>query len=88
MLLISPFDKGPMRNIERRRQATAISSQPEQRWQVIRIVLPELTQNAAGEYIKIASLQGEDAKVAITTSAGIHARSTSSSRTARSARTN
>ncbi len=65
VLLINPFDKTSMRNIEKALRDSDFGANPSNDGQVIRIVLPELTQERRREYIKVARHKGEDAKVAI-----------------------
>ena len=64
-LLISPFDKGAMREIEKALRDSDFGANPSNDGQVIRITLPELTQERRREYIKIAKSKGEDGKVAV-----------------------
>ncbi|GAB4076788.1 ribosome recycling factor [Nostocoides australiense] len=64
-LLISPFDKGAMKNIEKALRDSDFGANPSNDGNVIRIVLPELTQERRKEYIKIAKHKGEEGKVAI-----------------------
>ncbi|MBK6887202.1 MAG: ribosome recycling factor [Tetrasphaera sp.] len=65
VMLINPFDKGSMRAIEKALRDSDFGANPSNDGQVIRIVLPELTQERRREYIKIAKHKGEDAKIAI-----------------------
>ena len=64
-LLISPFDKGAMRNIEKALRDSDFGANPSNDGNVIRITLPELTQERRKEYIKIAKGKGEDGKIAV-----------------------
>lgn len=65
VLLINPFDRGAMHNIEKALRDSDFGGNPSNDGNVIRIVMPELTQERRKEYIKIAKHKGEDAKVAI-----------------------
>ncbi|MEI2779205.1 MAG: ribosome recycling factor [Tetrasphaera sp.] len=65
VLLINPFDRGAMHNIEKALRDSDFGGNPSNDGNIIRIVMPELTQERRKEYIKIAKHKGEDAKVAI-----------------------
>ncbi|HNQ06331.1 MAG TPA: ribosome recycling factor [Tetrasphaera sp.] len=65
VLLISPFDKGSMHNIEKALRDSDFGANPSNDGNVIRIVVPELTQERRKEYTKIAHRKAEDAKVSI-----------------------
>ncbi|MFW5469041.1 ribosome recycling factor [Knoellia sp. CPCC 206435] len=64
-ILISPFDKGAMNNIEKALRDADLGVNPSNDGNIIRCVLPQLTEERRKEYIKMARSQGEDAKVAI-----------------------
>jgi ribosome recycling factor len=64
-ILISPFDKGAMGNIERALRDADLGVNPSNDGNIIRCILPQLTEERRKEYIKMARSQGEDAKVAI-----------------------
>ena len=65
-LLITPYDKGSLKDIER-----AIATAPNHGANVgndgavIRATLPELTEERRREFVKIVRAKGEDAKVSI-----------------------
>lgn len=65
VLLVSPFDRASMPNIERALRDSDFGANPSNDGNVIRIVLPELTEQRRREYIKIARGKAEDAKVSI-----------------------
>ncbi|CCI52543.1 ribosome recycling factor [Nostocoides jenkinsii] len=65
VLMISPFDKSSLHSIERALRDSDFGGNPSNDGNIIRIVLPELTQERRKEYIKVAHRKGEDAKVAI-----------------------
>lgn len=65
MILITPFDKSATHEIEKALRASSLGVNPNNDSGVLRIVLPELTQERRKEYIKLASTKGEDAKVSI-----------------------
>jgi ribosome recycling factor len=60
-ILITPFDKTAMRDIERALSDSEVGANPSNDGNVIRITIPELTK----EYVKIVKTKGEDAKVSI-----------------------
>lgn len=64
-ILISPFDKTALRDIERALSDSEVGANPSNDGSVIRVVLPELTQERRKEYVKIVKGKGEDAKVSI-----------------------
>ncbi|EKR62253.1 MULTISPECIES: ribosome recycling factor [Leptospira] len=65
MLVISPYDKGIMKDIEKAIQASGLGLQPSNDGVVIRIVIPELTGERRKELAKIVKSKSEDKKVAI-----------------------
>jgi ribosome recycling factor len=64
-ILISPFDKGAMSNIEKALRDADLGINPSNDGNIIRCILPQLTEERRKEYIKMARGQAEDAKVAI-----------------------
>lgn len=64
-ILISPFDKGAMGNIEKALRDADLGVNPSNDGNIIRCILPQLTEERRKEYIKMARGQAEDAKVAI-----------------------
>ena len=64
-ILISPFDKGAMSNIEKALRDADLGVNPSNDGNIIRCILPQLTEERRREYIKMARGQAEDAKVAI-----------------------
>jgi ribosome recycling factor len=65
MVVIQPFDKGSLGAIERAIRNSDLSVNPNNDGNLIRIVLPELTEERRREYIKSARNKAEDGKVAI-----------------------
>ncbi len=65
MILISPFDKGSMHNIEKAIRDSDLGVNPVDDGHVIRVVLPILTEERRKEYIKVARHKAEDSKVSI-----------------------
>ena len=64
-ILISPFDKGAMSNIEKALRESDLGVNPSNDGTMIRCVLPQLTEERRKDYIKLARHKGEDAKVSI-----------------------
>ncbi|TWE13114.1 ribosome recycling factor [Rudaeicoccus suwonensis] len=64
-VLIQPFDKGAMAGIEKALRESDLGVNPSNDGNLIRIVLPALTEERRKDYIKIARQKGEDAKVSI-----------------------
>jgi ribosome recycling factor len=64
-ILITPYDKTALREIERALSDSEVGANPSNDGAVIRVVLPELTQERRREYVKIVKGKGEDAKVSI-----------------------
>ena len=65
VLLITPFDKGAMSDIEKALRESDLGANPSNDGNVIRITMPELTAERRKEYIKLAQSQGEEAKVSV-----------------------
>jgi len=87
-VLISPYDKGAMAAIEKAIRDSDLGVNPGNDGAVIRVVMPQLTEERRKEYIKVAKTKGEEARVSIPTSAGTPwTRCTRRSRTATRART-
>ncbi|HEU4492501.1 MAG TPA: ribosome recycling factor [Jiangellales bacterium] len=65
MITIHPYDKGAMTGIERAIRDSDLGVNPTDDGQVIRVVLPQLTEERRKEYIKLAKHKAEDARVSI-----------------------
>jgi len=65
MVIIQPFDKNSLAAIERAIRNSDLSVNPANDGTIIRIVLPELTEERRREYIKTARHKAEDGRVAI-----------------------
>ncbi len=65
MIVISPFDKSSMQNIERAIRDSDLGVNPVDDGNVIRVVLPILTEERRKEYIKLARHKAEDSRVSI-----------------------
>jgi ribosome recycling factor len=64
-VIISPYDKGALNEIEKSLRASDLGVNPSNDGVIIRITLPQLTQERRKEYIKIARNKAEDAKVSV-----------------------
>jgi ribosome recycling factor len=65
MVVIQPYDKGSLSAIEKAIRNSDLGVNPANDGNIIRIVLPELTEERRREYIKTARHKAEDGKVAI-----------------------
>ncbi len=65
MVVIQPFDKNSLGAIERAIRNSDLGVNPNNDGAIIRIVLPELTEDRRREYIKTARHKAEDGRVAI-----------------------
>jgi ribosome recycling factor len=66
MLVVTPYDKSALKDIEKAiATAPNLGATPSNDGTVIRVVMPELTQDRRKEFVKIVRGKGEDAKVSI-----------------------
>lgn len=66
-VLISPYDKGAMAAIEKAIRDSDLGVNPGNDGSVIRVTMPQLTEERRKEYIKVAKTKGEDAKISVRT---------------------
>ncbi len=64
-ILVTPYDRGTLRDIENALRNSDIGANPANDGNVIRVVLPELTEERRKEYVKIVKGKAEDGKVSI-----------------------
>nr|WP_205707081.1 ribosome recycling factor [Kineococcus vitellinus] len=64
-VLITPFDRGAMSEIEKALRNSDLGVNPGNDGNVIRIVLPQLTEERRKDYIKLARTKAEDARVSL-----------------------
>ena len=65
-LIITPYDKAALKEIERAIVAFPnLGASPTNDGNLIRVTMPELTEDRRKEYVKIVRAKGEDAKVVI-----------------------
>ncbi len=65
MVLVQPFDKSSLTAIERAIRNSDLGVNPSNDGTVIRVVLPELSEERRREYIKVARHKAEDGRVSI-----------------------
>jgi ribosome recycling factor len=64
-VLVTPYDRSSMNDIEKALRNSDLGVNPANDGNVIRIVLPQLTEERRRDYIKLARHKAEDAKVSI-----------------------
>ena len=64
-IIISPFDKGSMHAIEKAIQQADLGINPSNDGNIIRCVMPQLTEERRKEYIKMAKHEAEEARVSV-----------------------
>jgi ribosome recycling factor len=66
VLIVTPYDKSALKDIEKAIVAMPnLGANPSNDGNIIRVVLPELTEERRKEFVKIARGKGEDAKVSL-----------------------
>ena len=65
MIIVSPYDAGAMGSIEQAIRDSDLGVNPSNDGKIIRINLPELTEDRRRDYIKLARTKAEDSKIAI-----------------------
>ncbi len=65
LVIISPYDKKSLPAMERAIRDSDLGVNPTNDGTIIRVVLPQLTQERRKEYIKLAHRKAEEAKVAV-----------------------
>lgn len=65
MIVISPYDKGATPAIEKALRDSDLGINPNTDGEIIRVVLPELTEERRKEYIKMARSKAEDSRVSV-----------------------
>ena len=64
-LLITPFDVSALRNIEKALSESEVGANPSNDGKVIRVVMPELTEERRKEYVKLVKHKAEEHKVSV-----------------------
>jgi len=65
VLVISPYDKGAIKGIEKAIQGSDLGVNPSNDGTVIRLSFPELTQDRRKDLVKVVKQRAEDSKVAV-----------------------
>src|ERR1700761_539128 len=65
MVVIQPFDKSSLGSIEKAIRNSDLGVNPSNDGAIIRVVLPELSEERRRDYVKIAHRKAEDGRVAI-----------------------
>ena len=65
MVIVSPYDAGSMKAIEQAIRDSDLGVNPSNDGKIIRINLPELTEERRRDYIKLARHKAEDSRIAI-----------------------
>ncbi|MCF8231151.1 MAG: ribosome recycling factor [Bacteroidales bacterium] len=64
-IVVQPFDKSVLKNVLKEIQAANLGFNPQDDGEIIRIIVPELTEERRKDLVKRAKQEGEDAKVSI-----------------------
>jgi ribosome recycling factor len=64
-MIITPYDRNSMGGIEKAIRDSDLGVNPTNDGTIIRVVLPQLTQERRKEYIKLARTKAEDARVSV-----------------------
>nr|WP_156265461.1 ribosome recycling factor [Rothia koreensis] len=64
-LLITPFDKTSLNDIEKALRDSDLGANPANDGNVIRVVMPELTEERRKDYVRVVSGKAEDARVSV-----------------------
>ena len=64
-VIITPYDRSSMGNIERAIRDSDLGVNPTNDGTIIRVVLPQLTEERRKDYIKLARHKAEDARVSV-----------------------
>ncbi|MEE8603287.1 ribosome recycling factor [Euzebya tangerina] len=65
MLLIAPYDASSLRDIEKAIMMSDLGLNPSNDGSVIRVILPELTEERRKQYVKLARERAEDGRIAV-----------------------
>ncbi len=65
MILIQPYDKSAIENIEKAILQSDLGLNPNNDGSVVRLTIPELTEERREELVKLVKQKGEESKVAI-----------------------
>lgn len=65
VLVITPYDKGALKAIEKAIQASDLGVNPSNDGAIIRLTFPELTEDRRKEYVKMVKHRAEEGRVAV-----------------------
>mgnify|MGYP000910388868 FL=1 len=65
MIIVTPYDASAINEIEKSIRESDLGVNPTNDGKIVRVVLPELTEERRKEYIKVARTKAEDAKISI-----------------------
>ena len=65
MMIVTPYDKGSLAAIEKAIRDSDLGVNPTNDGSIIRVVLPQLTEERRKEYIKLARHKAEEARVSV-----------------------
>jgi ribosome recycling factor len=65
MVIIKPYDQGSLKNLEKAIRDSDLGVNPSNDGHVIRVTLPQLTEQRRKEYIKLARHKAEDARISV-----------------------
>ena len=65
VLVISPYDKGALKSIEKAIQQSDLGVNPSNDGQTIRLTFPELTEDRRKDLVKVARTRAEEGRVAV-----------------------
>ena len=65
MIIITPYDKGSLRSIEKAIRDSDLGVNPTDDGAVIRVTVPQLTEERRRDYIKLARHEAEETRVSI-----------------------
>jgi ribosome recycling factor len=65
VLVVSPYDKGALKAIEKAIQASDLGVNPSNDGQIIRLTFPELTQERRKDLVKVVKGRAEESRVAV-----------------------
>jgi ribosome recycling factor len=65
MAIVSPFDKGAMASIEKAIRDSDLGVNPSSDGSMIRVALPQLTEERRKDFIKVAKTKAEDSRIAM-----------------------
>ena len=65
IIMITPWEKSSLKNIEKAINASDLNLNPNNDGKVVRLIIPELTEETRKNLVKVVNKKGEEAKIAI-----------------------